>query len=142
LKAIAPAIAPTPSVKLLGTSLWNDAATQREPMLAGAWYAAPNDSQWRGFAERYASTYGGRPPRIASLAYDAMSLVALLAKGEPYQRYTEKAITDPNGFAGVDGIFRFRFDGAIERGLQVMEVAPEGARVVDPAPRTFQTPSS
>lgn len=142
LRAIAPALAPTPSVKLLGTSLWNDPATQRETFLQGAWFAAPAQEQWRSFADRYASTYGARPPRIASLAYDAMSLVALLARGEPYQRYTEQAITDPNGFSGVDGIFRFHFNGSAERGLQVMEVAPEGFRVVDPAPRTFQSPGS
>jgi ABC-type branched-subunit amino acid transport system substrate-binding protein len=138
LRAIAPALAPTPRVKLLGTSQWNDVSVQRESLLNGAWFAAPAEHQWRSFAERYASTYGARPPRIASLAYDAMSLVALLARGEPYQRYTEKAITDPNGFSGVDGIFRFHFNGGVERGLAVMEVAPDGFRVVDPAPRTFQ----
>jgi len=138
LKAMAPALAPTPSVKLLGTSLWDDSSIQNETLLAGGWFAAPSQEQWRGFAERYSTTYGARPPRIASLAYDAMSLVALLAKGTPYQRYTDAALTDPNGFSGIDGIFRFRNDGAIERGLAVMEVAPEGFRVVDPAPRTFE----
>src|ERR1700741_5015012 len=125
-KAMAPPLAPTPSVKLLGTSLWDDSSIQNETLLAGGWFAAPSQEQWRGFAERYSTTYGARPPRIASLAYDAMSLVALLAKGTPYQRYTDAALTDPNGFSGIDGIFRFRNDGAIERGLAVMEVAPEG----------------
>jgi ABC-type branched-subunit amino acid transport system substrate-binding protein len=139
LKAIAPALSPTPNVKLLGTSLWNDASLQRETLLQGAWFAAPVDNQWRGFVERYSATYGARPPRIATLAYDAMSLVALLSKGEPYQRYSERALTDANGFSGVDGIFRFHIDGSAERGLQVMEVTATGFRVVDPAPRTFQT---
>jgi ABC-type branched-subunit amino acid transport system substrate-binding protein len=138
LKAIAPALAPTANVKLLGTSLWNDAAVQEQTLLQGAWFAAPVEHQWRNFAERYSATYGARPPRIATLAYDAMSLVALLSKGEPYQRYSERALTDANGFSGVDGIFRFHPDGSAERGLQVMEVTSGGFRVVDPAPRTFQ----
>ena len=45
---------------------------------------------------------------------------------------------DPNGFSGVDGIFRFNADGTSERGLAVLEVAPDGFHVVSPAPKTFQ----
>ncbi|MEX2249797.1 MAG: penicillin-binding protein activator, partial [Parvibaculum sp.] len=48
------------------------------------------------------------------------------------------ALTDPDGFAGVDGIFRFMADGRTERGLAVMEVRPGGAVVVDPAPTSFR----
>ena len=54
------------------------------------------------------------PPPLAALAYDAVSLAALLAPGEPYHRFTPAALTDPNGFAGVDGIFRFNPDGTVE----------------------------
>ena len=46
-------------------------------------------------------------------------------------------MTAPNGFAGRDGIFRFHADGVVERGLAVLEVAPEGFRVVSPAPERF-----
>jgi hypothetical protein len=142
LKAMAPSLATGASVQLLGTSLWQDSSLQKEARLDGGWFAAPPDDQWRGFADRYAATYGTRPPRIASLAYDAMSLVALLSKGTPYHRYSEAAITDPNGFSGIDGIFRFHYDGAVERGLAVMAVSPDGFRVVDPAPHTFENPGS
>ena len=51
------------------------------------------------------------PPQLASLAYDAVSLVALLSPGTPYHRFTQAALMDPNGFAGVNGIFRFNADG-------------------------------
>jgi hypothetical protein len=71
-----------------------------------------------------------------------MSLVALLSPGEPYHRFTQNALMDPNGFAGVNGIFRFNADGTSERGLAVMEVTPQGPVVVSPAPTTFQTRSS
>lgn len=67
-----------------------------------------------------------------------MSLVALLSRGQAYNRYTAAALTDPNGFTGIDGIFRFRADGAAERGLAVLQVDDGGFSVVDPAPRTFQ----
>jgi hypothetical protein len=43
----------------------------------------------------------------------------------------------PDGFAGVDGIFRFRPGGEVDRGLAVIEVTPEGTSVADPAPQSF-----
>ena len=47
------------------------------------------------------------------------------------------ALMDPNGFAGVNGIFRFKSDGTSERGLAVLEVTSTGPLVVSPAPTTF-----
>ncbi len=142
LRAIAPSLAlngaPAASTKFLGTGLWDDPVVSREPMLENGWYAAPSPNAWRNFQTRYQQAFGATPPRIASLAYDAMSLVALLSSGKPYQRYTQSSITDPNGFSGIDGIFRFHADGSAERGLAIMQVIPGGAAVLDPAPTTFQ----
>jgi hypothetical protein len=39
----------------------------------------------------------------------------------------------------VDGLFRLRPGGVAERGLAVLEVTPEGTRVLDPAPSSFAT---
>ena len=126
-------------VKLLGTGLWDDPAVAREASLIGGWYAVPPLDQRANFISRYQQLYGGKPPRIASLAYDAVALSATLAGGEPGRRYTRAAIADPNGFAGIDGIFRFRSDGMTERGLAVMEVSSGGQlNVVSPAANTFQ----
>ena len=72
-----------------------------------------------------------------------MSLVAALAaKGEPYKRFTRAALADPNGFAGVDGIFRFQADGTTERGLAILSLGADGFHVEDPAPTTFVKPGS
>jgi branched-chain amino acid transport system substrate-binding protein len=146
LRSIAPTLAlagaSNRNVKFLGTGLWDDNSIMREPMLAGGWFAAPSLEAERTFAEKYKSVYGAAPPRISSLGYDAVSLVALLSKGTPYQRYTPAALTDPNGFTGVDGIFRFHADGSAERGLAIMEVQPNGFVVVAPAPATFQASGS
>jgi hypothetical protein len=124
-------------VKLLGTGLWDDVSVQREPMLANGWFAAPPPAAFRDFATHYRRTYGANPPRIATLAYDAVSLVALLSNGKPYDRFTDLALTDPSGFMGVDGLFRFRDNGSAERGLAILQVAPTGFTIVDPAPKTF-----
>ena len=124
-------------VQLLGTGLWDDAAVAREPSLIGGMFAV---DQRQNFITRYQQLYGGKPPRIASLAYDAVALSATLAGGTPGKRYTRVAIADPNGFAGIDGIFRFRSDGMTERGLAVMQVGNGGQmNVVSPASNTFQS---
>ncbi|GAA0552338.1 ABC-type branched-subunit amino acid transport system substrate-binding protein [Rhizomicrobium palustre] len=128
----------TAKVKLLGTGLWYDPTAPKEGLLNGAWFAAPQPSNDDAFNAKYHQTFGSEPPQLAQLAYDAVSLVALLANGTPYHRFTQRAITDPNGFAGVSGIFRFRPDGSIERGLAVLAVEPTGFTLVNPAPTTFQ----
>jgi branched-chain amino acid transport system substrate-binding protein len=125
-------------VKLLGTGLWYDPAIQKEGLLAGAWFAAPQPSMDDAFNSKYRATFGSEPPQLASLAYDAVSLVALLANGAPYHRFTQRTLTDLNGFSGANGIFRFRTDGSIERGLAVLSVDASGFSVVSPAPATFQ----
>ncbi|MBN9588592.1 MAG: penicillin-binding protein activator [Alphaproteobacteria bacterium] len=129
-------------VQLMGTGLWDDASLQKEPTLEGSWYAAPSPKADDAFNERYRATFNSPPANLASLAYDAMSLVALLAEGQPYHRFTQSALMDPNGFSGVDGIFRFNADGTSERGLAVLEMTPLGPVVVSPAPTTFQGKSS
>ena len=142
LRAIAPSLSfsglDKSRVKLLGTGLWDDPAIAREDSLAGGWFAAPEPDADNVFNNRYHDAFGATPPQLASLAYDAVALVALLAGGEPYHRFTQTALMDPNGFSGVDGIFRFNADGTSERGMAVLEVQPDGFHVVSPAPKTFQ----
>ncbi|MGH6996287.1 MAG: penicillin-binding protein activator, partial [Stellaceae bacterium] len=128
--------------KLLGTGQWNESANLTEPMLSGAWFAGPDPKDEIAFNAKYRAAFGVNPPPLAALAYDAVSLVAALAKGAPYHRFTRDALNDPNGFAGADGIFRFSADGTAERGLAIIEVAPDGFHVVDPAPSTFVKPGS
>jgi ABC-type branched-subunit amino acid transport system substrate-binding protein len=142
LRAIAPTLSldgvSRDKVKLLGTGLWSDdAAITREASLLGSWYAAPAPNSDAEFVSKYRATYGAAPAQLASLAYDAVSLVALLSSGAPYHRFTTAALMDPNGFAGVNGIFRFKSDGTSERGLAVLEVTATGPMVVSPAPTTF-----
>jgi ABC-type branched-subunit amino acid transport system substrate-binding protein len=130
-------------VKLLGTGLWDDdRALAREAALEGSWYAAPAPNADAEFVNKYRATYGAAPAQLASLAYDAVSLVALLSQGPAYHRFTTAALNDPNGFSGVNGIFRFQPDGTSERGLAVLEMTSAGPVVISPAPTTFQKPGA
>jgi ABC-type branched-subunit amino acid transport system substrate-binding protein len=128
--------------KLLGTGLWDDPSVWRDPTLDGAWFAAPSPNADAPFNTKYRAAFGGSPPQLAGLAYDAVALVAVLAQGAPYHRFTADALTDPNGFAGVNGIFRFHPNGTIERGLSIMSITSGGPTVIDPAPKTFEHQSS
>jgi branched-chain amino acid transport system substrate-binding protein len=125
-------------VQFLGTGLWtDDPQIVANRALQGAWFAAPEPQGYRNFANRYRSRFGRDPLRNATLAYDAVALVAALIKTQGAQRFTEPVLTTPSGFSGIDGIFRFRADGTSERGLAVLRVAPSGAQVISPAPKTF-----
>ena len=79
------------------------------------------------------------------LAYDATALAAVLAMApvtENASPYTHDTLTNPRGFAGIDGVFRFRQDGLSERGLAVLEIQSGKMRVVDPAPTAFLSSGS
>jgi len=106
--------------------------------LVGRWFAAPAPEARAAFVERYKAVYGSEPLRLASLGYDGVALTAALANAPPGQRFTPERIANLNGFVGIDGIFRFRPDGLIERGLAVNEVTQTGFTVVSPAPLSFE----
>ena len=125
-------------VQLLGTGLWDDPRIFATTALEGAWYASPEAGGFRNFSGRYRARYGQDPVRTATLAYDAVALVAALVKTQGPQRFSEQVLTNPSGFSGIDGVFRLRSDGPNERGLAVLRVMPSGGQVVSPAPHSFQ----
>lgn len=128
-------------VKLLGTGLWSDPGLLREPPLQGAWFAAPEPTAPTAFLEKLEERFGEAPPRIATLAYDAMSLVAHLlrtAEDAPaVAPFSNDRLMNETGFAGIDGLFRFLPDGTIERPLAVLEINRRGFQIVDAAPSAF-----
>jgi ABC-type branched-subunit amino acid transport system substrate-binding protein len=128
-----------PKVRFIGTGLWDDTTLTSNPMLFGGWFAAPDPNLRADFEQRFQENYGSGPLRLSSLAYDATALAAVLARSAPEDSspYTPEALTNPRGFAGIDGIFRFRSDGLSERGLAVLEIRSGKAKVIDRAPTAF-----
>src|SRR5215471_2858255 len=127
----------TKRVQLLGTGLWEDAQIFSNPLLDGAWYAGPDSTGFRNFSARYRTRYGKDPVRTASLAYDAVALVAALVKTQGKQRFSDEVLTNSSGFTGIDGLFRFRPDGTNQRGLAVLRVSPTGGQVISAPPKGF-----
>lgn len=123
-------------IQLLGTGLWDDAAIASDnPLLQGGWYAAPDPALRASFRQNYANTYGAEPPRLATLAYDATALATVLAsRGGLFDR---QSLSNPGGFSGADGLFRFTPQGLAERGLAVLQLAPGGSHILDAAPNNF-----
>lgn len=145
LKAVAPLMAYTNLdnrfVRLIGTGQWNDPTTWNEPTLAGGTFPAPDPAALSAFEARYQTMFGRKPSRLASLGYDSALLAfdAIKRKGEAVSKAD---LQDPEGFIGVDGLFRFRPDGTVERGLAILEVRNGRVEVTEAAPQSFRPAGS
>ena len=150
LKAIAPLLPfydiDIKRVRLLGMAGWSEPGLGREPSLVGAWFAAPPPAARAALAEKYKAHYRRALHPLAALAYDATALAAVLAAGNAAGNAAGKkdapgfgadALAATNGFSGTAGIFRLNRSGLVERGLAVLEIEPDGIRVVSPAPSSF-----
>ncbi|TNC07248.1 penicillin-binding protein activator [Methylobacterium terricola] len=124
-------------VKPVGTALWNDPRVFALPAFQGGWFAAADPAGFAGFSQRYRARFGGDPVRVATLAYDAVSLAAALNRQYGSQRYADTTLTNPSGFAGIDGTFRFRPEGTSDRTLAVFEIRGGGTTIASPAPRAL-----
>ena len=125
-------------IRMLGTGQWDEPGIGAEPALIGGWFAAPPPEARAEFERRFKDVFGAKPRRLATLAYDATALAVVLAGAEGGPDYSAATLRAPSGFAGRDGVFRFRSDGTAERGLAVLELQRQGAKVIGAAPRSFE----
>ena len=123
-------------VRYLGTGLWNDADTLSDVRLSGGWYVTPDVAARAAFEARFQQTYRRRPTRLAGMGYDATAMLARMTRGGSKAGATARAIENPDGFVGVDGLFRFNRN-VVQRGMSVNEVAGRAGRVVQAAPTRF-----
>jgi ABC-type branched-subunit amino acid transport system substrate-binding protein len=129
-------------VQLLGTGQWDNPSIYQTQALQGGLFAAPDPAGFRSFSTRYRTKYGQDPVRAATLSYDAVALVAALVKTQGPARFSQETLTNPSGFTGTEGLFRFRSDGTNERGLAVLRVGQGGPQVASPAPKSFGPPGT
>ena len=125
------------TTKLLGSGQWDTAQVLNASPLVGGWFPGPDKSGFQAFAQRYQAAHGSAPPRNATIAYDATILAAGLVRSAGQARFSERVLTNRDGFLGIDGVFRFNRQGTNDRGLAIFEVTGSGARIVSPAPRAF-----
>lgn len=123
-------------IQLLGSGQWDDPETLKNPRLIGSWFATSDSAPRKQFEESYKKIYGEAPHRLASLAYDAIALCAVLSR-EKEPDFSRAAIKNSRGFTGVNGAFRFYRSELAERLLAVVEVTEDGFQIVDPASTSF-----
>lgn len=126
--------------KFLGSGGWDYPNLGRNQTLVGSWYPAPDPRGWQAFSENFTRTFGSAPPRIATLAHDALTVAIRLATQHPRgSRYNAQTIGRASGFVGIDGPFRFNGDGTSSHTLAVLEVQRYQSVVIDPAQAGFSS---
>ncbi len=126
-------------VQFLGTSLWHKEEVVREPAINGGIFAGPDKNARQGFLSQYDRQFGEDPSRLASLAYDAVNIGAVVADGTVRTR--RRRAEDPVGFFGADGLVRWGADGKPDRGLAVYQIQNGRFVIIDPAPSRAPGPT-
>lgn len=128
---------------LMGLQPWGaDADTLGRASLQGAVYAAPDPGLLAAFQGRYANAYGETPHELAVLAYDGVGAVGAMiaeARARGGSPFSSARLTQPQGFAGANGAFRFAPDGLSQRNLAIVEVRGGTAVVISRAARSFDS---
>lgn len=125
----------SPQVKFFGTSVWENTSLSKESTLRQSWYPALSRNHTAYFNKKYNSLYGQYPNSIYAFAYDAVALSSVLAKKNPQD--INAAITNPDGFVGINGVFRLLENGKNEHSLDILEISNNGDVVIDLAPKKF-----
>lgn len=125
------------ALKIIGTSKLLSLSENAKEDFQGTWFAAPDPAHRQDFDRRYQALYKQSPDSLATLAYDAVSLALNLGKRQQPAASQESFLLQPSGFEGTDGLFRLRRNGEVERSYAILEVAPQGFKVKDPALSRF-----
>ena len=125
----------TPDVKFLGTSIWENSTLNGESTIIGSWYPVISRSHSNYFVNKYNYVFNERPQALYSLGYDAVALANAISKQDT-SNYGA-IITNPDGYVGINGMFRLFENGRNQHSLDIVEVTKEGEKVVDQAPDRF-----
>ena len=121
-----------------GLTRWDvPASAVTTPSLQGGYFAVPDPSITAQFNARYAGTYGAAPHPLAALAYDGIAAIGAALRSGRADPLGRASLTQPSGFVGANGVFRFTADGSNQRALAVAQLRDNRVEVVENAPRSF-----
>ena len=126
-----------PEVKFIGTSIWENTALNKETTMRGSWYPALTRQNSAYFINKYTELFGERPSSLYAFGYDAVALASAISRNGTNN--LESKITNPEGYLGINGVFRFFPDGKNQHSLDVKEVRASGNYIVDAGPRKFSS---
>ncbi|MCE3255604.1 MAG: putative lipoprotein [Rickettsiaceae bacterium] len=128
-------------IQIIGSSNWDDVDVLKDPNLIGGWFTSTNSDKYRDFEKEYYKTYNSFPPRITSIAHDAMVAVAEAVRKSKNRELSAadfvNYISSKNSFEGVDGLFRFLPNGIVQRNFAVLEIENGEFDVIDSPSRMF-----
>jgi ABC-type branched-subunit amino acid transport system substrate-binding protein len=112
--------------QILGTSQWDDKSIF-DSNLINAWFPAPENEKFSDLENFYYNKYEKFPPRLASIVYDMIGLIAEITNRKQGQTpnlsdFINFKNGDKNGYQGVDGLFRFLPNGLTQRNLAVLKI--------------------
>ena len=122
-------------LQYIGTSRWEDPSIWKEPSLNGAAFATTSPEDTKNFNAAFTSVYGRGPTSLASLGYDAASLAMKVISDGQIHKFE---FMNKDGILGANGLYRFRSDGSVERGLAILGIQQGGLVMIDESPKTFQ----
>ena len=124
-----------PNVLFVGTSVWENTNLNKETTLFNGIYPTISRVHGEYFNKKYKDLFGETPNTLYTYAYDSIALASALSKHGSQSLYS--AITNPDGYIGINGSFRLFDDGTNEHNLDIVEITPQGLKTVSMAPKTF-----
>lgn len=123
--------------RLLGTGLWDNEKVGDSNIVEGAIFASPPKKLREAFEKRFATHYGYKPTKLATLSYDAVALItALKSNGRAIDKTN---LLNPYGFKGLTGLFRFTESGLNERSLSIYTIKKGNIVELESAPISFKS---
>ena len=123
-------------LKIVGTNQWDDPSTLSDSNLFGSWFVAPEPKKFQSFEKEYQQTFKNLPNRISTIAYDSILAISDLAQNNN-NITAQTLIAKTKGFEGIDGLFRFLPNGAIQRNLAILQVGINNFQIAEPASKKF-----
>jgi branched-chain amino acid transport system substrate-binding protein len=119
------------AVQLVGSADWNnDPALLGNASLRGAIFPAVDEAGLNAIRADYQARFGAAPPQISTIAYTAVILANVNTLSMANPPYSAALLTNPSGFQGRDGLFRFNANGRSDYALVMRQI---GGGVLDGA---------
>ena len=115
----------------LGNDLWDQPQILTEPSLQGGLFPSRPTGRDIEFIKRWQSVWQDRPSALSRLGFDALALVAALARSE--RTGWSKQLVSQQGFHGYSGAFRLLPDGRNIRAFELRKIDDGQSKIVKPA---------
>lgn len=108
-------------VAMVGNSGWAISA-QMIPVGSKVWYSAFSGNNLADFAQKFSATNMQQPTLTGAMVYDLVVLSGALPQLIENDPYAMDVLTNPTGFTGQTGAFRFDLTGKVQRSFVIVDI--------------------